>query len=214
MAGTEAWALQPLSSTATLLGHKQDERSSKAECGLSVAVKLPLQKLSCIQKDSPVLLPESRLPPVAFPALILFLLSPGPVTAPKSCQLHCLPSLPAIQTTRVMSNATAIPTPRQQHSNPQRRQQEQCFSRSHQLSRPPAGSGTDLVALVTSCACTRCSFFRDTGELRVSCQPHRSTGGSHGPPDCIAGVGGRWDGATEKACDSPCCCGGTCWGLC
>lgn len=107
---------------------------------------------------------------MAFPALILFLLSPGPVTVPKSCQLHCPPSLPAIQTIQVVSNATDIPIPRQQHSNPQRRQQEQCFSLSHQLSRPLAGSGTDLVALVTSCACVRCSFLG----THESCMSHVS----------------------------------------
>lgn len=68
MAGIGMGGLHLLSSAAALLGHQQDTQSSKAERGLSVTGKLPVQKLSYIQKLSP----ESHPPPKSSPPFILF----------------------------------------------------------------------------------------------------------------------------------------------
>lgn len=61
-------------------------------------------------------------------------------------------------------------------------QQKQRLSPDSQLSGLPAGSGKDLTALVTSCACTRCSFFRETllfsGHVRALCLTSGPDGGS------------------------------------
>ena len=77
-----------------------------------------------------------------------------------SCQLHCLP--PPSDHSDDKQCDGSVSMPQQRHSNPQRRQQEQRLSPDSQLSGLPVGSGKDLTALVTSCACMRCSFFQET----------------------------------------------------
>lgn len=109
--------------------------------------------------------------------------------------------------------------PRWQHSNPQRRQQEQHLSPNSQLSGLPAGSGKDLAALVTSCACMRCSFFQETflclGHVRAVClapatQIPQRLACPRGPPQIVllawgASGTGRWREhvATPSAAEGP-----------
>jgi len=65
----------------------------------------------------------------------------------------------------------ASSVPRWQHPHSQRREQEQGFPPNSQPAGLLAGSGTDLAALVTSCAHMRCSFFQDT-PFSGSCVSH------------------------------------------